>query len=209
MIYLYRQPELHEQIVIGSDPAEGGDYSTFVAISKKYADVVMVGQSKEESTQLGVTLNAVGLWIKNKTQIFPTVGPENNVGSATIARLKDLNYPQIYRMPSSFVSTTDEESLKYGWSTNQATRPKMLDDLALAIRQQVLKIPSKQIIDELFTFIRHVRTGKPQADSGSHDDLVIALAIAWQLYQTVTVQNPETARRILLNNKKMKNKWSI
>jgi len=85
----------------------------------------------------------------------------------------------------------------------------MLDDLALAIRQQVLKIPSKQIVDELFTFIRHVRTGKPQADSGCHDDLVIALAIAWQLYQTVTVQDPETARRILLNNKTMRAKWSI
>ena len=45
MIYQYRELQSGEQIVIGADPAEGHDYSTFVALSRKYADVVMIGKS--------------------------------------------------------------------------------------------------------------------------------------------------------------------
>jgi phage terminase large subunit len=184
MIKLYRMPEPGETFVIAGDPAEGGDNSCFVAISKKTAEVVMIGKSKEESSQLGHTLNHIGQWFNRQTGNFPLLAVERNTGSATLYVLKQLNYPVLYRMPHSFTATQMTEQDNYGWHTNTATRPKMLDDLALAIRQKIIKIPSKDVVDELFTFIRHARTGKPQADVGSHDDLVMALAIAWQVYQT-------------------------
>lgn len=183
MIKVYRQPQPQEFFVIGADPAEGGDNSVYVVLSKKNAEVIMVGQSKEESSQLGHELNHVGRWLEKKTGIFPSIAVEKNVGSATIYVLKTLNYPNLFMMPGSFVSSDPTQSQDYGWSTNSATRPKMLDDLALAIRQQAIKIPSKPIIDELYSFIRNARNGKPEADHGSHDDLVMALSISWQLYQ--------------------------
>lgn len=182
MISQFRKPESGEFFVIGADPSEGGDYSTFVVISKKLGDVVMVGQSKEESSQLGHSLNQVGHWFNKQTGLFPMIAVERNVGSAAIYALKTLNYPNLYRMPASFTTTTEEQTDNIGWLTSSSTRPKMLDDLAMAIRQKAIVIPSKQIVDELFTFIRHVKTGKAQADTGSHDDLVMALAIAWQVY---------------------------
>lgn len=185
MIYQHREFEPNEFIVLGADPAEGHDYSTFVAISKKYADVVMISQSKEESSQLGHSLNHIGRWIHKVTGLYPSIAPERNVGTATIVKLKELNYPNIFKMPTSFVGQDQKDSDNFGWHTNTATRPKMLDDLALAIRQGAIKIPSKQIVDEMYSFIRHHKTGKPQADTSSHDDLVMALAIAWQLYQIV------------------------
>lgn len=183
MIYLYRKPEHDEYCVIGADPAEGNDYSTFVVISKKRGDVVMIGQSNEESPQLGHCLNHIGKYLKKLTGHFPLIAVERNVGSATIHVLKSLNYNNLFRMPDSFTKTDSEATEQYGWITSSSTRPKMLDDLALAIRQQAISIPSKLLIDELFTFIRNARTGKPEADTGCHDDLVMALAIAWQLYQ--------------------------
>jgi hypothetical protein len=186
MISLFRPLESGEQIVIGADPAEGGDNSVFVAISKVYTDVVMVGVSKEESSQLGYTLNHVGKFIQTQTNLFPIIAVERNTGNSTLFVLKQNNYPALYKMPKTFTGVHDEDQEQYGWVTNMATRPKMLDDLALAIRQEAIKIPSKEIVDELFTFIRHIKTGKPQADVGCHDDLVIALAIAWQVYQTQT-----------------------
>lgn len=185
MIYLFRQPKQHEQFVIAGDPAEGGDNSTFIALSKHNAEVVMVGKSKEESSQLGHTLNHVGRWFEKKTGIYPSIGVEKNTGAATIYVLKTLNYPNLFRMPDSFTKDDMEQGEQYGWSTNMATRPKMLDDLALAIRQRSIKIQSKQIIDELYSFIRNEKTGKPEADRGSHDDLVMALAIALQMSQVV------------------------
>lgn len=185
MISLYRNAEQNEQLILAGDPAEGHDYSAFVVVSKKYADVVMIGRSKEESSQLGYTLNHIGLYFKKQTNNHPLLAVEKNVGSATLYVLKQLNYPNLYRMPSSFTKTIEEPTEQYGWITSSATRPKMLDDLALAIRQKAIKIPSKVLVDELYTFIREEKTGKPQAEIGCHDDLVIALAIAWQLYQTM------------------------
>lgn len=181
MIYLYRQPEQDEFLVIGADPAEGGDPSAFVVLSKVTSDVVMVGRSKEESSQMGHTLNHVGKWLEKKTALWPCIAVEKNVGAATLYVLKEHNYPNLFRMPDSFTKTDQGETDQYGWITSTATRPKMLDDLALAIRQKALKIPSKEIVDELFSFIRHAKTGKPQADISSTDDLVMALAIANQL----------------------------
>lgn len=208
MIWQYRLLEPEETIVIGADPAEGGDYSSFVAISRKYSDVVLVGKSKEESSQLGHTLNHVGKFIKNQTGTFPSIAVERNVGSACIYVLKELNYPNLFKMPNSFTQTTQVESDNYGWSTNMATRPKMLDDLALAIRQQVIKIPSKQIVDELYSFIRHAKTGKPQADNGSNDDLVMALAIAWQVNEVGTISVADMSQYDNINQG-LHQKWRI
>jgi len=186
MISLFREPKQGEFIVIGADPAEGGDNSAFVAISKHSADVVMSGCSKEESPQLGYTLNYIGKWIKKKTEVEPCIAVERNVGSATIYVLKELNYPNLYRMPSSFTKTNEKITEQYGWVTSMATRPKMLDDLALAIRQRAIIIPDKRIVDEMYSFIRNPKTGKAEADLGCNDDLITSLAIAWQLYQTET-----------------------
>ena len=145
MIWQYRHPDPLEDIVIGADPAEGNDYCAWVALSKKRADVIMVGRAKTESSQLGHELNHVGRWMHKQTTLFPSIAVERNVGSASIYVLKQLNYPNIYRSITSFTTTQESSTDQYGWSTNVATRPKMLDDLALAVRQKVIKIPSKEI----------------------------------------------------------------
>jgi len=184
MIYLFRKPEQGELIVIGADPSEGGDYSAWVALSKKYIDVVMASQSKEESSQLGHSLNHISKWFKKETDFYPCIAVERNVGMATIAILKELNTPNLFRMPDSFVNEEKvEEGEKYGWVTTVTSRPKLLDDLSLALRQKSIKIPDERITSELFTFVRNKRTGKPEADTGSHDDLVFALGIALQVLQ--------------------------
>ena len=41
----------------------------------------------------------------------------------------------------------------------------------------------KPTVSELFSFILN-KNGKPEAERSSHDDLVMSLALAWQLYRT-------------------------
>jgi len=180
-------PEQDERFVVGADPAEGGDFSAFVVLSRKTADVVMSGQSKEESSQLGHTLNHIGKWFYSRTGQHPSIGVERNTGSATIYVLKSLNYPNIFKTPASFTKERQPKKApdNYGWHTNVATRPKMLDDLAMAVRQKVVGIPDERIVSELFTFIRNEGTGKPEHEVSCNDDLVFSLAIAWQLYSLV------------------------
>lgn len=186
---LYRDPNPNEFFVCGADPAEGNDYCAAQWLSKATQEVILTYQGRTESSQFGYELVKGSKLIQHTTGVWPVIGVERNTGQATIARLLDLNYPSLYR----HTDLTDEaasESSKIGWPTNTGTRPMMLDDLALAIRQGVIKLYDKPTISELQTFVRNPKTGKPEAEAGRHDDLVLSLAIAWQLYIRVPTPAP-------------------
>ena len=78
------------------------------------------------------------------------------------------------------------EGPKLGWTTNSATRPIMLQMLKEAIDNNLITIYDKPTITELFSFIKVQTTSiwRGQAERSAHDDLVMALAGAWQLFQT-------------------------
>ncbi len=192
MFKLFRIPDSGESVVVGADPADGGsDYCAAVAKSKKQGDSFMNFHARMEASQFGYELNKMGLFIRKATGKFPLIGVERNTGGATIAILRTLNYPQLYRM-KSFDAVEKTESNRIGWVTNSQTRPKMLDDLALSLKQRVNKIYDINEVKELMAFIKHPRTGKPQAGPGSYDDFVIAEAIAWQMYQVAQVRDPQS-----------------
>lgn len=181
---LYRNPSPNEFFVCGADPAEGNDYCAAQFVSKGTQEVILTFQARMESSQFGYELYKGAKFIYNATGNWPTIGVERNTGQATIARLLDLNYPALYHHTDT---TRDQASTdkRIGWPTNTATRPMMLDDLALALRQGLIHIYDRPTLKELRSFIRHPKTGKPEAEVGAHDDLVMSLAIAWQLYQRV------------------------
>lgn len=189
MFKLYRDPEPNEVIVIAADPADGGsDYCAAVAKSKKHADSLMTFKARTESSQFGYELFKMATFIYKKTRQWPLIGVERNTGGATIYVLRTLNYSQLYKM-KSFDTVDQKEEERFGWVTNTQTRPKMLDDLAMSVRQRVNKIYDEDTINQLMSFIRNPRNGKPEAAPGTKDDLVIAEAIAWQLYTTAKVRS--------------------
>ena len=65
----------------------------------------------------------------------------------------------------------------------------MLSMLKECIDNKLLTIYDKPTVNEMFSFIvsQTSSSWKAQAEQGAHDDLIMALAIAWQLYQT---ENP-------------------
>ena len=75
-----------------------------------------------------------------------------------------------------------------GWDTSKSTRPKMIDDLVLFVKQKKIKIYDEEIIDQMRTFIKNPKTGKPEAERGTYDDLLISLSGAIQLYQIVPLK---------------------
>jgi hypothetical protein len=62
----------------------------------------------------------------------------------------------------------------------------MLEDLKNAIDNKLIRIYDKQTVNEMFAFIvvQTSSSWKAQAEKHAHDDLIMSLAIAWQLYQT-------------------------
>jgi len=57
----------------------------------------------------------------------------------------------------------------------------------------------------MYSFIIN-KQGKAEAETSAHDDLVMSLAIAWQLYQT---ENPTTNQTFKQPYIKTQNKWAI
>lgn len=187
MLYRYRKYEPNEFYIVGVDTSAGGnDFTAVQFLSKTKLDVPVVIHDKASITAITPLIHDELEKIFDETGVQPVVAYERqNGGVFELERLGTLNRNGKYRiftMPT-YGSVDNPESNKIGWDTNTATRPKMLQDLKEAISKNIPTLYDKRTVNELFTFIIST-TGKPQAEQNSHDDLVMALAIAWQLYQT-------------------------
>lgn len=187
-VRVYRDLEINEQIVLFADPAESQDFCAAVAMSKKHYDCPLVFNEVMESSQFGYELFYIAKYIFNKTNVWPKLAVERNTGQATIYVLKTLNYPDLFRMVN-FASLNSTEGGDIGWVTTgaisggevQGTRRKMLDDLALALNQGMIKLYDEQQIRQMMSFM--IVKGRAQAQANKKDDLVMATAGAYQVHQ--------------------------
>jgi hypothetical protein len=192
----YRKIEPGEKFVVAADTSSGlGDYCAVQFLSKTRIDIPLVYHSKTIATDMTNTLYPVLDKIYDITNVKPVVAYERNAGGTfEMDRLASLNRMGkfiIYKMPN-IGQANPPSSVKYGWDTNTATRPAMLSQLKEAIDNKLLRIYDKPTIEELYSFVvvRTTANVKAQAEAGMHDDLVMSLAIAWQLYQTAEFQSP-------------------
>ena len=81
--------------------------------------------------------------------------------------------------------------------TFMKSKPLIIDYLRELIREREITIHSPKLLDELQTFV-NFSNGKMGAQSGSHDDCVMALAIACfgcKMYPPSPPQAPQGFRR--------------
>jgi hypothetical protein len=195
----YRHYEPGEFYVIFADTAWGGlDYCAAQFLCKDKLDVPVVYHAQVLASDMTPLIHAEAERIYDKTNVQPVVCYETNNGGTAelerLARLNRLGKYTIYQQKLN-VGTTDVTSTgtRLGFTTNAATRPKMLADLKEMVDSQMLRIYDKPTITEMFSFV--IKQGnsskwKAEAENGAHDDLIMSLAGAVQLYQTE--QKPET-----------------
>ncbi len=208
----YRTYEKGEFIVVGVDTSWGGtDYSCAQFLSKTKLDIPTVYHSRVLATEMTPQIHLELERIYDETGVKPVCAFErNNGGVAEIERLATLNRDgkyRIYQEKSNVGSMeTTESSVRLGWTTSSSSRPTMLSMLKEAIDNRLIRVYDKPTITEMFSFIvsQTSSSWKAQAEQGAHDDLIMALAIAWQLYQSEepekTIQsNRPRARRLKLH----------
>lgn len=194
----YRDLEAGEFIVVGVDTAAGGvDYcaAQFVSVTKR--DVPIVYHAKVLASEMTPELDRKLIDIYTITGVKPTIAYERNNGGVfeleRLARLNKFNSYNIYQTKQDTGTIRGMQmSPKLGWSTDSSTRPIMLADLKEVIDNKQLLFYDRPTLNELLSFVivQTTHNWKAQAENGMHDDLVMALAIAWQLYQTeYTVNN--------------------
>lgn len=212
MFKQYRKIERGEFIVCFTDTAAGGlDRTAAQFLSKTRIDVPLVYHSATTTTEFTNKCSDVLNKIFDVTGVKPVVAYERqNGGAFEMDRLAAMNYAnkyKVFKMPE-YGKEILNETIRLGWDTNSATRPKMLQDLKNAIDNRLLRIYDRQTINELFSFIvvKTSSSWKAQAERNAHDDLVMSLAGAWQLYQICSPPLSATSSNARPYNK---SRWDI
>lgn len=210
----FRPIDQGEFFVIGVDTSTGvNDYCSAQFLSATKLDVPLVFHSKVLATEMTNQLLPVLEKLHDVTGVTPVIAYERNNGGVfeleRLSMLNRLNKFKIY-LTKNVGNVDNAVEKKIGWITSSATRPRMLSDLKEAVDKHLISIYDKPTLNEMFSFIiTHTTTQKAQAEVGAHDDNIMALAIAWQLYQTEQPRSEISAQAVIYRNVLNKQKWSI
>lgn len=175
---IWELPKDGHDYILSADVAETSDYSSAVMLDRSSFKVVATFNAHLEASLLGNELCSAGKYYYDALLACE----KNNQGLATLQRLRDLYYPRLYTR-QIVDSVTQNQGTDFGWLTTSKTRPLMLSNLQTAIKQRTLILKDEETVKEMMSFARNDK-GRPEAVSGSHDDRVIALAIAVACYET-------------------------
>jgi len=191
MFKLYRLLRKGEFIIVFVDTAgEGSDWNAAHGLSYDSLDIPLVMHYEGSIVDVTPKLKAVLEWIAQETGVKPVVAYEtNNGGGYELERLSRLNKEQKYTIYCQYRLDTEgklERTDKMGWNTNTATRPAMITGVEDLVNNMLVTIYDLPTINEMFSFVKHKTPSgwKAQAELGATDDLIMALAGVWQLYQT-------------------------
>jgi hypothetical protein len=193
---VWKPPVDMGQYVIGADVAEGvekGDYACAIVLDKRSFEQVAVWHGRVDPDVFGRELYRLGMYY-NEAFIAPE---RNSIGIAAIIQLRNMYYPNLY-IRESVGQVQDKLKPELGWITNLQTKPMMVAEGQRAIRDKLITLHDEKTIDELFSY-QYDDSGHTNAVVGAHDDRVIALLIAIQMYLRVPL-NLTTKNAIVEQN---------
>lgn len=123
------------------------------------------------------------------------LGIETNFSTYPVKLLALMGYPKLY-VREVEDDYTGRIKQAYGFQTNRTTRPVILSELIRILRESMASINDRDTLLEMFTFVRREKDLQGEAESGAHDDCVLALAIAHYIrpQQTMEVTRPRGER---------------
>lgn len=175
-IAVWKPPVPGRFYLIAADTSEGTGADASAAVVRDYLTNELCARLHGQFTpwQLAEQLAVLG-WEYN--QAFVIV-ERNNHGHSVLQALLKLRDERDEPRPYTNIYYAEDE--KPGWNTTPITRPVMLDALEDAHRKGFYTSPDKVTLGQIQTFVIS-KNGKAQAANGSHDDLVIADAICWEV----------------------------
>ena len=202
MTTVYAEPEPGHRYAVGADVAtgRGKDYSAAYVIDLTDMAFAAEFHAKIDEDLFAAQLHYLGRMYGRDVPPDPTdpqsapgfarlaVEVGGGYGNSVLAALRDRTagrpmYGNLHRhvldnRPDSPVAKP------YGFNTNQATRPKILNGFRAAVRERALPHVTPGLLSEMQTFV-HRETGRPEigAQDGARDDLVMAAAIALEMFR--------------------------
>lgn len=192
-IKIYKKPEERKPYVLSGDTAgEGSDYFTGHVLDNITGKQVAVLRQEFDEITYTRQMYCLGMYYNQAL-----IGIEANYTTYPIKELSRLEYPRQY-IREKEDSYTNKYEKSYGFKTTSITRPVILAELQTIVKEQIELIVDKETLEEMLTFIKNEK-GRPEAQQGYHDDLVLALAIAYYIRtQQSMIMEKEKEKKIEL-----------
>jgi hypothetical protein len=176
---IWEYPQHEKSFLIAADVAlgVGQDYSFAVVMNEDRKVVATFRNNRIDPTLYGDLLFYLGRYYNNAL-----MAPESNsMGVATIARLQQMNYLNLYHQ-TKLMELTGEEGERPGFRTTAASKPAIIGYLKNAIEHRDFDCKDALVIQELKEYVQI--NNKTEASVGCKDDSVMALAIALEVHRT-------------------------
>lgn len=208
--WIWEEYDENSEYLITVDVArgDGEDYSTINVMQLNDVKTVAEYKGKMSRDNFVNFLNSVANEYHNPMLVVEN----NNIGITVAQDMLELGYPHLYFSKKGThdyvdpVQAIGDSSCVPGFTTSVKTRPLVIAKLEEYIRNKSFKNPSSRFVSELKTFIWH--NGKPEAQKGYNDDLILSAAIACWVRDTALIKGQRDAEmnRHLLSSITVKRK---
>jgi len=187
-LWIWESADYAREYLITADVArgDGKDFSTAHIIDIETNTQVAEFKGQLPPKEFGYFL--VGLAAEYNNAMLC---PENaNIGWATIDAIKERGYRNLYHSPKSDKLTAESYLQTYegnsemvpGFTMSMRTRPLIINKFREFVGDRSVTIRSKRLLEEMRVFIW--KNGRPEAQVGYNDDLIMAFGIAMFLRDT-------------------------
>lgn len=189
-IKIYEEPLKNTPYVIGGDTAgEGSDRFTAQVINNITGKQAAVMLNQFDEDLYARQMYCLGMYYNEAL-----IGIEANFSTYPIKELSRLKYKRQY-IREKEDSITGKVSPSFGFKTTAVTRPVIIANLVKISRENIELIADEETLLEMLTFVRNSH-GRAEAKAGAHDDLVMALAIAYRIRDQQSGKIKEDKKRI-------------
>lgn len=182
-IKLYKLPSQlgYDKSAIGADTSgDGSDYFVSQVLNAKTGEQIAVLRHQFDADQFTRQTYCLGKYYNDAL-----IGIEANFDSYPIMELQRLGYIDQYVREAQDTYTGRTEK-RFGFKTTGLTRPTAISKLIEIVREHCYLLNDKDTLEELLSIVRNER-GRIEAPEGGHDDMMMALAIAYQVKEQVAV----------------------
>lgn len=184
-IWEYPDPARNYVVIVDTAKGDGSDSSVIEVIDVFSGSQVAEYRGDMDTKSLSNFAVSVAVEYNSALLVIENTG----LGHATVSDVLELNYNNIYYSPkgdttnvSQYISKFyeyDTSKMTPGFTTSTKTRPEVLLSFKQYVRDHTISLNSRRLISEMTTFVW--KNGKPIAQSGYHDDCVMAYAIGLYL----------------------------
>lgn len=174
-IRIYKDKIDRTPYVLGGDTSgEGSDYFTGHVIDNITGEQVAVLRHEFDEVEYTRQMYCLARYYNEAL-----LGIEANFSTYPIREAERLGYTKQY-VREEEDTYTGRMAKKFGFRTTSVSRPRILAGLQTIVLENVDLLNDKDTLEEMLVFVRNEK-GRPEAKEGEHDDLVMGLAIAYDI----------------------------